>query len=89
MGAAFPVGSYGLCCSLSFVIFWPRYTRDDRCHRQPAFFCRILRGEIPARKVYENEHVFAFEDIDPKAPTHVLVIPTKKHFAGLKGSPGG
>jgi histidine triad (HIT) family protein len=46
-------------------------------------FCRILRAEIPAKKVYENEHVFAFEDIDPKAPTHVLVIP-KKHFAGLK-----
>jgi histidine triad (HIT) family protein len=46
-------------------------------------FCRILRGEIPAKKVYEDDHVFAFEDINPKAPTHVLVIP-KKHFAGLK-----
>ncbi len=46
-------------------------------------FCRILRGEIPAKKVYEDEHVFAFEDIDPKAPTHVLIIP-RKHFAGLK-----
>ena len=46
-------------------------------------FCRILRGEIPARKVYEDKHVLAFEDINPKAPTHVLIIP-KKHFAGLK-----
>jgi histidine triad (HIT) family protein len=46
-------------------------------------FCRILRGEIPSKKVYEDEHVYAFEDIDPKAPTHVLVIP-KKHLAGLK-----
>jgi histidine triad (HIT) family protein len=46
-------------------------------------FCRILLGEIPSKKVYEDEHVYAFEDIDPKAPTHVLVIP-KKHFAGLK-----
>jgi histidine triad (HIT) family protein len=46
-------------------------------------FCRILRAEIPAKKVYEDEHVFAFEDIDPKAPTHVLVIP-KRHFVGLK-----
>ena len=46
-------------------------------------FCRILLGEIPAKKVYEDDYVFAFEDIDPKAPTHVLVIP-KKHFAGLK-----
>ncbi len=46
-------------------------------------FCRIVRGEIPAKKVHEDEHVFAFEDINPKAPTHVLIIP-KKHFAGLK-----
>jgi len=45
-------------------------------------FCRILRGEIPAKKVYEDDYVFAFEDISPKAPTHVLVIP-KKHFSGL------
>ncbi len=46
-------------------------------------FCRILRGEIPAKKVYEDEHTFAFEDISPQAPTHVLVIP-KKHVVGLK-----
>jgi histidine triad (HIT) family protein len=46
-------------------------------------FCRILRAEIPAKKVYADDHVFAFEDIEPQAPTHVLVIP-KKHFAGLK-----
>lgn len=45
-------------------------------------FCRILRGEIPSKKVYEDDDVYAFEDIDPKAPTHVLVIP-KRHFAGL------
>ena len=46
-------------------------------------FCRILRGEIPAKKVHEDDHVFAFEDVNPQAPTHVLIIP-KKHFAGLK-----
>lgn len=46
-------------------------------------FCKIIRGEIPSKKVYEDEHTFAFEDIDPKAPTHVLIIP-KRHFAGLK-----
>ncbi len=46
-------------------------------------FCRIIRGEVPAKKVYEDENVFAFEDINPQAPTHVLIIP-KKHFAGLK-----
>ncbi len=38
-------------------------------------FARILRGEIPCDKVYEDEHVLAFRDIRPQAPTHVLVIP--------------
>jgi histidine triad (HIT) family protein len=46
-------------------------------------FCRIISGEIPAKKIYEDNHVFAFEDINPQAPAHVLIIP-KKHFAGLK-----
>ena len=38
-------------------------------------FARILRGEIPSRKVYEDEHVLAFHDINPLSPTHILVIP--------------
>ena len=38
-------------------------------------FARILRDEIPSKKVYEDEHVFAFHDINPLAPTHILVIP--------------
>ena len=38
-------------------------------------FARILKGEIPCKKVYENEHVLAFHDINPQAPLHVLVIP--------------
>ena len=46
-------------------------------------FCRILRNEIPAKKIYEDEHTFAFEDINPQAPTHVLII-TKRHVRGLK-----
>lgn len=46
-------------------------------------FCRIIRGEAPAKKVYEDERAFVFEDINPQAPTHVLVIP-KKHIVGLK-----
>ncbi len=37
-------------------------------------FCRIVSGEIPAKKVYEDEHTFAFEDINPQAPTHVLIV---------------
>jgi histidine triad (HIT) family protein len=46
-------------------------------------FCRIVAGEIPARKVHEDDSTFAFEDINPQAPTHVLVVP-KKHIPGLK-----
>jgi histidine triad (HIT) family protein len=38
-------------------------------------FARILRGELPCRKVYENDHALAFHDINPLAPTHVLVVP--------------
>ena len=38
-------------------------------------FAKILRGEIPSKKVYEDEHVLAFHDINPLSPTHILVIP--------------
>jgi histidine triad (HIT) family protein len=43
-------------------------------------FCRIVAGEIPADRVYEDDLVLAFRDINPKAPTHILVIP-KEHIA--------
>ena len=42
-------------------------------------FCKIIAGEIPSAKVYENEWVYAFRDINPQAPVHVLVIP-KEHL---------
>ncbi len=45
-------------------------------------FCKIIRGEIPSTKVYEDDRVFAFRDIAPQAPTHILVIP-KKHVSSL------
>lgn len=45
-------------------------------------FCNIIVGSIPAKKVYEDEHVLAFHDIHPKAKTHILVIP-KQHIASL------
>ena len=45
-------------------------------------FCKILAGEIPSSKVYEDEFVYAFRDIHPQAPTHILVIP-KKHVASM------
>jgi histidine triad (HIT) family protein len=46
-------------------------------------FCRIVQGDVPAKKVYEDEHAVAFNDINPQAPTHVLIIP-KRHITGLK-----
>ena len=45
-------------------------------------FCEIIKGEIPCTKVYEDEAVFAFRDINPQAPVHVLVLP-KKHMANI------
>ena len=47
-------------------------------------FCKIIAGEIPSTKVYEDETVFAFRDINPQAPTHVLVVP-KAHIADCNG----
>jgi histidine triad (HIT) family protein len=46
-------------------------------------FCKIVAGQIPTKRVYEDERVFAFEDIQPQAPTHVLIVP-KRHIVGLK-----
>ena len=45
-------------------------------------FCRIIAGEIPGDKVYEDDHVYAFRDINPQAPVHVLIVP-KKHLANI------
>ena len=47
-------------------------------------FCKIIAGEIPSTKVYEDETIFAFRDINPQAPTHVLVVP-KAHIADCNG----
>ncbi len=45
-------------------------------------FCKIIAGDIPSTKVYEDELVYAFRDINPQAPTHILVIP-KVHLASV------
>lgn len=52
-------------------------TMADDC-----LFCRIVRGEIPAKLVFENDHCVAFRDINPQAPVHVLVVP-RAHVASL------
>jgi histidine triad (HIT) family protein len=46
-------------------------------------FCKIIAGQIPSKKVYEDDKVYVFEDIQPVAPTHVLIVP-KQHLRGLK-----
>jgi len=45
-------------------------------------FCKIINGEIPSKKMYEDEEIFAFHDIKPQAPVHFLVIP-KKHIRNI------
>jgi histidine triad (HIT) family protein len=45
-------------------------------------FCKIVAGEIPSKKVFEDDRVYAFRDANPQAPTHVLVVP-RKHVASL------
>ncbi len=49
---------------------------------EDCIFCKIIKGEIPSEKVYEDEDILAFKDINPAAPIHVLIIP-KKHIATL------
>lgn len=49
---------------------------------QECIFCKIVRNEIPSKKVYEDDGNVAFLDINPASPGHVLVVP-KKHFAGM------
>ena len=55
----------------------------DRC-----IFCRIVRGEIPATLVAQNEAAIAFRDLSPQAPTHVLVVP-RRHVASLADARDG
>ena len=47
-------------------------------------FCKIIKGDIPSAKVYEDEYCYAFRDIAPQTPVHVLVVP-KKHIENLLG----
>ena len=49
---------------------------------EDCLFCKIIKGEIPSTKVYEDDEILAFNDINPAAPIHILVIP-KKHIASL------
>jgi histidine triad (HIT) family protein len=50
--------------------------------RMDCIFCKIVAGSIPSKKVFEDDRLYAFSDIDPKAPVHILLIP-KNHIAAL------
>lgn len=49
---------------------------------EDCLFCKIIKGEIPSTKVYEDDEILAFRDVNPLAPVHILVIP-KKHIGSL------
>lgn len=50
--------------------------------KDDCLFCKIVAGEIPCTKVYEDEHVLAFEDVSPMMPVHTLVVP-KEHYSSI------
>lgn len=54
----------------------------DRLKSKECIFCKIIQGTLPSEKVFENEKVFAFRDIAPQAPVHVLIVP-KKHITDV------
>lgn len=54
-------------------------------HDPDCLFCKIAKGEIPSTKVYENDTVYAFEDVNPMMPVHVLVVP-KNHYRDIADS---
>ena len=54
---------------------------------EDCIFCKIARGEIPSSKVYEDKQVVAFNDLNPQAPVHVLIVP-KAHYANLNEAGG-
>ena len=54
-------------------------------HKDDCLFCKIVRGEIPAAKVFEDDSVLAFEDVSPQMPAHTLIVP-KNHYDNIADS---
>ncbi len=54
----------------------------DAFKNKECIFCKIIAGTLPCEKVYENDHIFAFRDISPQAPVHVLIVP-KQHVVDI------
>lgn len=55
--------------------------------KNDCIFCKIVKGELPSKKVYEDREIIAFADINPKAPVHLLVVPAE-HLESLRGVTG-
>ena len=66
----YPLGAIGRWVSALDRLIGMPYTRDD------CLFCKIVTGSIPADEVHRDDHVVAFRDINPQAPTHILLVPT-------------
>lgn len=54
---------------------------------EDCLFCKIIKGDIPSKKIWEDQYCFAFLDIQPQAPGHALIVP-RKHVSGLDGLDG-
>ena len=59
---------------------------EDPRKSKECIFCKIIQGTLPSEKVFENDGVFAFRDISPQAPVHILIVP-KKHFIDVLDVP--
>jgi histidine triad (HIT) family protein len=55
---------------------------------EDCLFCKIIAGELPSDMVYQDEHVYAFRDINPVAPSHILIVP-RRHIASLSEAEDG
>ena len=68
--------------TMPFGYNWNFKEKERKNEKEDCIFCKIIKGEIPSNKVYEDDEVLAFHDINPAAPIHILVIP-KKHISML------
>src|SRR5687768_2741583 len=77
-----PKDSAGMSCGFATTCRGLRAWRRSGGCVADCLFCRVVAGEIPAAIVYQDERIIAFKDINPQAPTHLLVIP-RRHIARL------
>ena len=70
------------CQHPSFFYYFGIKNGDISIMSENCLFCKIIKGEIPSKKIYEDDDVFAFYDIAPQAPVHFLVVP-KRHIATI------